>query len=93
MTRLFGQDDAKAAFVAAMGSGSLHHAWLLAGPQGVGKGTFARQAALRLLEQQYPAGFARYAQFTRTVREEEGADGGDASATGPSREALKAASS
>ena len=49
MTRLFGQDDAKAAFVAAMGSGSLHHAWLLAGPQGVGKGTFARQAALRLL--------------------------------------------
>lgn len=49
MTRLFGQDDAKAAFVAAMDSGSLHHAWLLAGPQGVGKGTFARQASLRLL--------------------------------------------
>jgi DNA polymerase-3 subunit delta' len=49
VTRLFGQDDAKAAFLAAMGSGSLHHAWLLAGPQGVGKGTFARQAALRLL--------------------------------------------
>ncbi|WP_204310170.1 hypothetical protein, partial [Enterobacter cloacae] len=26
-----------------------HHAWLIAGPEGVGKGAFARQAALRLL--------------------------------------------
>ncbi|KQT32533.1 DNA polymerase [Sphingomonas sp. Leaf412] len=49
MTRLRGQDGAVAAFVAAMGGGALHHAWLLAGPQGVGKGTFARLAARRLL--------------------------------------------
>jgi DNA polymerase-3 subunit delta' len=49
VTRLLGQDDATAAFVAAMEGGALHHAWLLAGPQGVGKGTFARHAALRLL--------------------------------------------
>ena len=27
----------------------MHHAWLLTGPQGVGKGSFARAAALRLL--------------------------------------------
>lgn len=46
---LFGQDRAVAAFEAAMGSGNLHHAWLLAGPRGVGKGSFARLAALRLL--------------------------------------------
>ncbi len=44
-----GQDRAVAAFRAALDSGSLHHAWLLAGPRGVGKGTFARAAALRVL--------------------------------------------
>lgn len=32
-----------------MASGRLHHAWLLAGPRGVGKGSFARAAARRLL--------------------------------------------
>jgi DNA polymerase-3 subunit delta' len=44
-----GQDRAVAAFRAAMDSGSMHHAWLLAGPKGVGKATFARAAALRVL--------------------------------------------
>lgn len=44
-----GQDRAVAAFRAAMDGGSLHHAWLLAGPRGVGKGSFARAAALRVL--------------------------------------------
>ncbi|GAA4008806.1 DNA polymerase III subunit delta' [Sphingomonas humi] len=46
---LLGQDRAVAAFRDAMDSGSLHHAWLLAGPRGVGKGTFARAAARRML--------------------------------------------
>lgn len=46
---LIGQDGARDAFVAAMESGTIHHAWLLAGPPGVGKGTFARLAARRLL--------------------------------------------
>jgi DNA polymerase III subunit delta' len=46
---LVGQDKAVAAFRAALDGGNLHHAWLLAGPRGVGKGTFARMAALRLL--------------------------------------------
>ena len=37
------------AFVDAMGRGRLHHAWLLTGPEGVGKATFAYRAARRLL--------------------------------------------
>lgn len=46
---LYGQDRAVAAFTAAKGSGALHHAWLLTGPRGVGKATFANKAALRVL--------------------------------------------
>lgn len=49
MAPLVGNGAARAAFAAAAASGSLHHAWLLAGPEGVGKATFARAAALRLL--------------------------------------------
>lgn len=48
---ILGQDRAVAAFREAMESGSLHHAWLLAGPRGVGKGSFARAAARRVLAQ------------------------------------------
>ena len=44
-----GNDAAHRAFAAAMASGSLHHAWLFAGPEGIGKATFARAAALRML--------------------------------------------
>lgn len=44
-----GHDAAIQAFRAAMDSGALHHAWLFTGPQGVGKGQFARIAARRLL--------------------------------------------
>ncbi|MBX3479185.1 MAG: DNA polymerase III subunit delta' [Caulobacter sp.] len=47
--RLLGHDGQEAAFVAAMTSGRLHHAWLLTGPEGVGKATFAYMAARRLL--------------------------------------------
>lgn len=49
MTALVGHDAAAGALMAAIRSGRLHHAWLLAGPEGVGKGEFARAAALRLL--------------------------------------------
>ena len=49
MTSVIGNADAQAAFLAAMRSGSLHHAWLLTGPQGVGKAMFARAAAMRML--------------------------------------------
>jgi DNA polymerase-3 subunit delta' len=46
---ILGQDKAVAQFRAAWASGALHHAWLLAGPRGVGKASFARAAATRLL--------------------------------------------
>ena len=49
MAELFGNTDAHAAFTAALRSGSLHHAWLLVGPEGVGKASFAQAAALRML--------------------------------------------
>lgn len=47
--RLEGQDAAEAAFESARARGRLHHAWLLTGPEGVGKATFAYRAARRLL--------------------------------------------
>jgi DNA polymerase-3 subunit delta' len=37
------------AFLDALAKGRLHHAWLLTGPQGAGKATFAYRAARRLL--------------------------------------------
>lgn len=49
MTRLIGHDAQIGAFRRAMASGKLHHAWLLVGPQGIGKASFAEAAALRLL--------------------------------------------
>ncbi|MEH3037303.1 MAG: DNA polymerase III subunit delta' [Sphingomonas adhaesiva] len=49
VTRLRGQRAATEAFLAAAAGGAMHHAWLLAGPKGVGKALFARAAALRLL--------------------------------------------
>ena len=44
-----GQDRAVDAFASAWASRKLHHAWLLAGPKGVGKATFANAAARRVL--------------------------------------------
>jgi DNA polymerase III subunit delta' len=46
---LLGNETARDALSAAMASGALHHAWLIAGPEGVGKGSFARIAAARML--------------------------------------------
>ncbi|MCR5880413.1 DNA polymerase III subunit delta' [Phenylobacterium sp. J367] len=46
---LEGQGAAEEAFEAARARGRLHHAWLLTGPEGVGKATFAYRAARRLL--------------------------------------------
>jgi DNA polymerase-3 subunit delta' len=46
---LQGHGNAEAAFEEARGRGRLHHAWLLTGPEGVGKATFAYRAARRLL--------------------------------------------
>jgi DNA polymerase-3 subunit delta' len=41
--------EAEAAFLEAQARGRLHHAWLLCGPEGLGKATFAYRAARRLL--------------------------------------------
>ena len=49
MTLIYGQDAPIAAFRAAMHGARLHHAWLLTGPEGVGKFTTAMQFARRLL--------------------------------------------
>ena len=46
---LEGQIAAEASFEAARARRRLHHAWLLTGPEGVGKATFAYRAARRLL--------------------------------------------
>ena len=49
MTPLYGHDDAVSAFRAGLADQRLHHAWLISGPEGVGKALFAAKAALRIL--------------------------------------------
>jgi DNA polymerase-3 subunit delta' len=46
---IVGQDRAVGQFAEAWASRRLHHAWLLAGPKGVGKASFAKAAARRIL--------------------------------------------
>ncbi|MFL6764057.1 MAG: DNA polymerase III subunit delta' [Sphingomicrobium sp.] len=46
---IVGQDRALEQFASAWASRKLHHAWLLAGPKGVGKASFAKAAARRVL--------------------------------------------
>jgi DNA polymerase-3 subunit delta' len=46
---IIGQDRAVEQFASAWASRKLHHAWLLAGPKGVGKAAFAHAAARRVL--------------------------------------------
>ena len=46
---IVGQDRAVEQFADAWSARKLHHAWLLGGPRGVGKATFAHLAARRVL--------------------------------------------
>jgi DNA polymerase-3 subunit delta' len=46
---IVGQDRAVEGFASAWATRKLHHAWLLAGPKGVGKASFAHAAARRVL--------------------------------------------
>jgi DNA polymerase III subunit delta' len=57
---IVGQHRAVEQFASAWESRKLHHAWLLAGPKGVGKATFAHDAARRVLADAAgpPFGFA-----------------------------------
>ena len=54
---IIGQDRAVEQFETAWSSRKLHHAWLLAGPKGVGKATFAEAAARRVLAEAAGPGF------------------------------------
>jgi DNA polymerase III subunit delta' len=46
---LFGHQSAEATLLEAMRTGRMHHAWLITGPDGVGKATLAYRFARRLL--------------------------------------------
>ncbi|MGB0966660.1 MAG: DNA polymerase III subunit delta' [Halocynthiibacter sp.] len=48
---LFGQASAENEFLTAFNAGHLHHAWLITGPQGIGKATLAWRMARFLLTQ------------------------------------------
>lgn len=58
MTSIYGNALAHETFLAAIESGALHHAWILAGPQGVGKAAFAMRAARYLLAGGGPRDFS-----------------------------------
>lgn len=60
--RLCGQEAAEAAFLKAHNSGRLPHAWLLTGPKGVGKATFAWRAARYLIATPPDTGDGLFAQ-------------------------------
>lgn len=55
---LFGHAQAEADFLRAYRAGQLHHAWLIGGPGGIGKATFAYRAARFLLAHPDPAAAA-----------------------------------
>jgi DNA polymerase-3 subunit delta' len=47
--RLFGHDAAHAEFIDALHGGRMHHAWLIVGPEGVGKATLAYRLSREVL--------------------------------------------
>ena len=49
MTLLAGHDSVWSEWIEALNSKRLHHAWILVGSKGLGKGQFARMAAARLV--------------------------------------------
>ena len=55
--RLEHAEPAEQAFLDGLARGRMHHAWLLTGPEGVGKATFAYRAARRLLDARPDAEF------------------------------------
>ena len=51
--RVFGHDEAAAEFLSSLHSGRLQHAWLLVGPEGVGKATLSYRLARTVLSQEF----------------------------------------
>lgn len=49
-SQLLGHEQARQIFAQSCTRGTLHHAWILAGPRGLGKASFAKRAAQYLLE-------------------------------------------
>lgn len=60
---LFGHDEAERLAAEAFASGRMHHAWMITGPKGVGKATFAYRLARRALGAE-PAGDAPLATLS-----------------------------
>lgn len=52
MTKMIGHDGAWRQFSSALASGKLHHGWILSGPRGIGKASFALRAAAALVDPQ-----------------------------------------
>ncbi len=50
MTTLIGHEDAWRQFSSALSGDKLHHGWILAGPRGIGKASFALRAASALVD-------------------------------------------
>jgi DNA polymerase III subunit delta' len=50
MSALFGHDDNMRAFKSALDAGKLHHGYILSGPRGLGKASFAKYAAQILID-------------------------------------------
>src|SRR3712207_9522143 len=51
----FGHPEGEGAFLEGLRAGRLHHAWLIGGPQGIGKATLAYRFARFLLARPDPA--------------------------------------
>jgi DNA polymerase-3 subunit delta' len=49
---LIGHDDNMRVFLSALASGKMHHAWILSGMRGLGKASFARIAAQKMVDPQ-----------------------------------------
>jgi DNA polymerase III subunit delta' len=63
--RLFGHAESEQRFLQAYQSGRMPHAWLLSGPEGIGKASFAYRAARFLLS--HPDGRSDTVQRARTL--------------------------
>jgi DNA polymerase-3 subunit delta' len=65
--RLYGHEEALREFTEAFASGRLHHAWLLVGPEGIGKATLAYRMARIVLGAEDDAGDAEHPVFRKVA--------------------------